>query len=144
MSLLDVSSEGLEETRERLGPDAAAAVTYIVADMLDWTPDRSYAVWHDRAVFHFLVDPGEQAAYVRAAALGVDAGGIVVLGTFAEDGPQQCSGLPTARYDAQTLAAHFAEDFVVIDQLRNVHRTPWGSEQPFTWVVLRRESVIAD
>lgn len=137
VTLLDVSAEGLEETRRRLG-GAADAVTFVVADLLDWQPPRRFALWHDRAVFHFLTGPADREAYVRTVAAALAPDGVVVLGTFAADGPEQCSGLPTARYDAPALAAVFAGGFDLETATREVHRTPWGSEQPFTWVVLRR------
>jgi len=139
VTLLDVSTEGLDETRGRLS-DRASAVTFVVADLLAWEPARRYATWHDRAVFHFLVDEVARDSYVRIAAAAIEPGGVLVVGTFAEDGPEQCSGLPTARYDSQTLAGLFAADFDLVATLRHVHRTPWASEQPFTWVVLRRQA----
>ena len=137
VTLLDVSGEGLAKTRRRLG-DAAERVAFVVTDLLAWTPDRTYRVWHDRAVFHFLVEPDDRAAYVATATRAVAPGGVVVLGTFALDGPEQCSGLPTARYDGPSLAAQFAAAFTCEETRREVHRTPWGADQAFTWVVLRR------
>lgn len=142
VTVLDVSSEGLDETRARLG-SSSRGVTFVVADLLSWAPERTFRVWHDRAVFHFLTNPTDRSTYVRAASLAVEAGGAIVLGVFAEDGPEQCSGLPTARYDPESLAALFTEDFVLAESLRDVHQTPWGSEQPFTWVVLRRRGATA-
>lgn len=137
LTLLDVSATGLEETRRRLGA-AADEVAFVVADLLTWRPSRQYATWHDRAVFHFLTDPADRDSYVRTVASALVPGGVLVLGTFAEDGPEQCSGLPTARYDAASLAAQFSDGFGVVTTTRELHRTPWGGEQSFTWVVLRR------
>jgi SAM-dependent methyltransferase len=134
VTLLDVSAEALAVVRARLADRAA----YVVADLLTWTPDRAYRAWHDRAVFHFLTDPADQERYVGLAAHTVTAGGVVVLGTFAEDGPESCSGLPTARWSAERLAARFAPAFAAVHAEREEHVTPWGAAQPFTWVVLRR------
>lgn len=138
-TLLDVSSEGLDVTLGRLG-SRAEGVTFVVADLLTWIPRRSYGVWHDRAVFHFLVRANDRSAYLRTATNAVEPGGVLVLGTFADDGPEQCSGLPTARYDPDELARIFDPAFELVESMREVHRTPWGSEQPFTWVVLRRRA----
>ncbi|MGB8650595.1 MAG: hypothetical protein WCD35_08025, partial [Mycobacteriales bacterium] len=99
---------------------------------------RRYDVWHDRAVLHFLVEPADRARYVATATRAVAAGGALVLGTFAVDGPTQCSGLPTARYDAAALAAVFAPGFTLTHAEREEHVTPGGAVQPFTWVVLTR------
>ncbi|MFC5177179.1 class I SAM-dependent methyltransferase [Nocardioides taihuensis] len=137
VTLLDLSPAALTVTRERLGP-AADGVTFVAADVVGWDPDRTFDCWHDRAVFHFLTDPARQAAYVATAGRLVAPRGAVVLGTFAADGPTQCSGLPTARHEPADLATLFAHDFDLEHAERETHRTPWGAEQHFTWVVLRR------
>lgn len=139
LTVLDVSAGALEMTRRRLGADTSA-VSFAVADVLDWDPGRAFDCWHDRAVFHFLTDRDRQRAYVRTASRAVPAGGAVVLGTFAADGPTQCSGLPTARYRPQDLAVVFGPAFVLEHAEAEVHRTPWDAEQRFTWVLLRRTS----
>ncbi|MBC7275688.1 class I SAM-dependent methyltransferase [Nocardioides sp.] len=135
VTVLDVSSNALEQVRQRLGQKA----TYVVADVLTWTPVDSYAVWHDRAVFHFLTDPADQARYVNQATTAVQTGGGLVMGTFAPTGPESCSGLPTARHDADSLVRLFAGAFTLEHAETDEHVTPWGVIQPFTWVVLRRE-----
>ena len=137
VTVLDVSSEALALVRDRLR-ERPGSVSFVVADVLSWQPERSYDAWHDRAVFHFLVRPDQQEQYVATASRAVRPGGVLVLGTFAADGPTQCSGLPTARYDADSLAAAFAPGFTVEHSEREEHLTPGGAVQPFTWVVLRR------
>lgn len=137
VTVLDVSSEALDLVRARLtGRD----VSYVVTDLLAWQPDQGYDAWHDRAVFHFLTARDEQRAYVGTAAAAVLPGGAAVLGVFAEDGPAQCSGLPTAGHSAEALAELFSGDFVLEHSEREEHVTPAGVVQPFTWVVLRRTS----
>jgi len=137
VTVLDVSDEALAVVRARLA-DRAAEVEFVCADLRLWTPRRQWDVWHDRAVFHFLVDPAERGAYETTVERAVAPGGAVVIGCFATDGPEQCSGLPTARHDAGDLAEVFAASFVLEHSEREVHHTPGGAEQPFTWVVLRR------
>ena len=136
-TVLDLSAEALEVVRRRLG-DRASPVTFVVADLLDWAPSRSYDAWHDRAVFHFLVDDADRVRYVDLAARAVAPGGVAILATFGPDGPTHCSGLPTARYDAASLAAAFAPHFALVHAEVETHTTPGGGVQPFTWVVLRR------
>lgn len=136
VTVLDVSEAALATVRERLAdlpPDA-----FVVADITDWTPERTWDAWHDRAVFHFLTDPDDRAAYVAAARAALRPGAVAVIATFAADGPEMCSGLPTARYDADALAAELGDGFVLEHAEREVHRTPAGADQAFTWVVLRR------
>lgn len=134
VTVLDVAPSAIEAVQERLGDKA----TYVVADLLAWEPSTSYDVWHDRAVFHFLVDPASQAAYVELAAKAVRPRGFLVLGAFAPDGPTSCSGLPTARHDVGSLTATFAGRFELASSEREEHVTPWGAVQPFTWVSLQR------
>jgi ubiquinone/menaquinone biosynthesis C-methylase UbiE len=137
VTVLDVSRTALAVVRERLG-ERQRSVSFVVADVLSWQPGRTFDAWHDRAVFHFLIRPDQREKYVATASRAVRPGGVLVLGTFAADGPTQCSGLPTARYDADALAAAFAPGFTLEHSEREEHVTPGGAVQPFTWVVLRR------
>ena len=135
--LLDVSREALRTTRARLA-GYGDRVDFVVADVLAWTPTDTVDAWHDRAVFHFLTDPRDQSRYARTAAQAVRPAGLLVMGTFAADGPTRCSGLPTARHDADSLRRVFSDDFELEHSEREEHVTPSGTVQPFTWVVLRR------
>lgn len=134
VTVLDVSARALERLGQAIG-DPALRLDLVVADVARWTPDRRYDGWHDRAVFHFLTDPDDRAAYRDRLHAAVVPGGRVVLATFATDGPDRCSGLPTERYDGPDLADHLG--LVDVEVEREVHRTPWGTEQPFTWVAGR-------
>lgn len=137
LTVLDVSARAVDLVRVRLG-ERASAVDLVVVDIREWRPARTFGAWHDRAVFHFLVDADDRARYAAAAAAAVAPGGVLVVATFAEDGPEQCSGLPTRRYDAEALAAELGVAFDAVHAEREQHVTPWGVVQPFTWVVLRR------
>jgi hypothetical protein len=139
LEVLDISSTALALTRRRLGA-AASAVTWLCLDLLSWIPQRTYALWHDRAVFHFLTDPAQRARYLRTLTQATAPGSSAVFGCFAPDGPDHCSGLPVARYDARSLAACLGQGWTVISADREEHLTPRGSIQPFTWVVLQRQS----
>ena len=141
VTVLDVSPKALALVRDRVRDrvrERQEPASFIVADVLSWHPERTYDAWHDRAVFHFLVRPDQREQYVATASRAVRSGGVLVLGTFAADGPTQCSGLPTLRYDADALAAVFAPDFSLEHSEREEHVTPGGAVQPFTWAVLRR------
>ena len=136
VTVLDVSAAALEKTHERLGSETD--VRFVVADILEWRPDDTFDVWHDRAVFHFLTQPEQQQRYVATAARAVRTGGVLVIGTFGPNGPEQCSGLPVARHDVASLRSRFTSAFEVLDSRTEVHRTPWNTDQEFTWVTLRR------
>ncbi|MDT3442622.1 class I SAM-dependent methyltransferase [Pseudofrankia sp. BMG5.37] len=134
VTVLDVAADALAETRSRFGP-RAADVHWLTVDLLAWQPRRRYRLWHDRAVFHFLTDPADRDRYRAVLRQALAPGGHAVIGTFAADGPTACSGLPTARYSTDELAAQFP-DLHVVHTSREEHRTPNGRVQPFTWLLL--------
>ena len=107
------------------------------ADLLEWEPDRRYELWHDRAVFHFLVDEHDRDRYLATLTDALAPGGRVIVATFADDGPEVCSGLPVRRYAAEDLTAALGEGFELVETRREVHVTPRGAAQPFTWVAAR-------
>lgn len=137
IAVLDIAPAALERARHRLG-ESAAQVEWLVADVTGWTPPIHFDLWHDRAVFHFLIDPADRAAYATAMAAAVPKGGQAIIGTFALDGPERCSGLPIRRYDADGLAAEFARHFESIAAMTEDHLTPAGKVQRFQFCRLRR------
>ncbi len=108
-----------------------------MADVTRFRPARKYDLWHDRALFHFLTDSADRAAYVDALCAALQAGGHVVLATFALDGPEKCSGLDVIRYDRERLA-ELGPDFVILDESTEAHATPSGDEQKFAWFRCRK------
>ncbi len=138
VTVVDLSAKALAEARQRLGT-RSQAVTWTEGDVneIDWIKGH-YVLWHDRAVFHFLTDGGDRARYVAGVTHSVQPGGYAILATFASDGPERCSGLSVRRYDATALAAEFTPSFKMVSQYRDLHQTPAGRQQPFTYVVLRR------
>lgn len=143
LTALDIATGGLDIARRELGPDADR-VTWITTDLLTWNPHRQYDIWHDRAVFHFLTDRAQQRRYVHTAFDALTPHGTLIIATFAEDGPEACSGLPVARYSPAQLAAalndHADATLTVLEERREQHRTPWGTSQAFTWIALTRTS----
>ncbi|WP_422934556.1 class I SAM-dependent methyltransferase [Sinomonas sp. P47F7] len=135
VSVLDLSKVAIERACVRLGADAER-VHWLHRDLLGWTPERRFDVWHDRAVFHFLVDDEERRSYVRTLRAGLAPGAHIIVATFDADGPTHCSGLPVVRYSPADLAAQFAPDFELVASRREEHVTPAGLVQPFTWAVL--------
>jgi SAM-dependent methyltransferase len=134
LAVLDLSDRALAVARERTGDPAG--VTWIGEDLCTWNPPRRWDVWHDRALLHFLVDDTDRARYVEIMRRAIEPGGVFVIGTFAEDGPTRCSGLPVRRYSARDLAV-LLDGFEVVARRREVHVTPGGADQPFTWVAGR-------
>lgn len=138
LTVLDLSSAALAAARQRLG-SKASGVRWIEADITQaGLPDRKFDIWHDRAVFHFLTSPEERAAYVQAVFRAVKPGGHVIVASFAEDGPDQCSGLPVMRYRPDELHAEFGEAFALLKHKKEAHHTPTGTVQQFVYCYCRR------
>jgi trans-aconitate methyltransferase len=136
LTVVDLSRAALDEAAARVGP-TGHCVRWVEADVTRWEPGRTYRLWHDRAVFHFLTDARDQQTYVATATGTVEPGGHLVLATFAPDGPEQCSGLDVQRWSTGELVSAFPA-FEELTSERRQHHTPWGTVQPFTWVLLRR------
>ena len=134
---VDLSGAALDQLGERLG-NAAGVVRFVCVDVLDLVCDGRVDVWQDRATFHFLIDPDEQAAYANRVTAAVRPGGHLIIATFAANGPEHCSGLPVARHSAAALSVRFAEGFDLIETFGHDHVTPWGDVQPFTYAIFRR------
>lgn len=129
ITVLDISAKAIERAKKRLG-EKSEQVTWLVGDILDFKPERQYALWHDRAVFHFLITTEQKDHYKRMAENAV-AEGHMILGTFSLSGPQKCSGLPVSQYDMASLADVFKASFVVKSHFYAAHITPFQTSQDF-------------
>lgn len=138
LCVLDISAAALAVARERLG-QGGSCVQWIEADITQAAlPASGYALWHDRAAFHFLTTDESVDAYRQQLLHVLQPGGHLIIATFAEDGPLQCSGLPIRRYSQAELQAVFAHDFALRHCEKELHRTPWGSPQPFGYCCFER------
>ena len=136
VSVLDIAAEALEKSRKRLEADAGK-VRWITADITRWQPERQYRFWHDRAVFHFLTDSADRAAYRRVLEAALVPGGHALMASFALDGPERCSGLPVQRYAPETLAMELGTAFTLVSQRHEAHTTPVGRLQQFQYSLFR-------
>jgi trans-aconitate methyltransferase len=132
LAVLDLSGAALKVSRSRLGAKAAA-VHWIEADVTSFEPPRRYALWHDRAVFHFLTDGRDRAGYKATLRKALQPDGAVIIATFAPDGPPKCSGLDVMRYDAEAIAAALGDEFQLHETRRETHVTPAEAEQRFNY-----------
>ena len=137
ITVLDISGEALQHARQRLG-EKAGRVKWIVADIMGFRPDDVYVLWHDRATFHFMTTTAQVTDYLAAAGSAVAKGGYAVIGTFSENGPQKCSGLPVRQYSEVELSDALNRNFEKIRCVTEDHETPFHTHQEFLFCSFRR------
>ncbi len=144
LAVLDLSAGALDYARSRLGK-VGQSIYWIEGDILTTAlPAATVDCWHDRALFHFLTEPGDRARYAAKVRQVVRPGGYLLIATFASDGPTRCSGLPTVRYTPEQLEQEFRQDFRIMATRRDEHRTPTGALQAFTYCLFRYEPTGSD
>jgi SAM-dependent methyltransferase len=134
ITVVDISGEALERAREDFA--GGDQVTWVLADVRSYDFGRRLALWHDRAVFHFMVAPDDRHDYLATLARSVEPRGHVILATFGPAGPTRCSGLPAARYSADALAVTFGDRAELVSAHLEEHRTPSGVSQQFLFAHL--------
>ncbi|HUY81304.1 MAG TPA: class I SAM-dependent methyltransferase [Acidobacteriaceae bacterium] len=143
LTILDIASAALDRSRARLAAsplaEAASRVRWLAADIAQpdlpphALPPATFDLWHDRAVFHFLTTPAQRQSYISRLAAALIPGGHLILATFGPDGPQKCSGLPAARYSADSLSAELGPQFTLQHSALIDHTTPAGATQQFLY-----------
>ena len=138
LTVLDISSEALNQSKKRLG-EKSKAVKWVEADLLKAdVPKNTFDLWHDRAVFHFLTQPEERKVYLEVLKQSIKPGGSVIIASFNLEGPPKCSGLEVMRYSPETLAREFGKDFTFITSVNERHKTPFDTLQDFVYCVFRK------
>ena len=139
LSVLDLSAAALSVAKTRLGENAKD-INWIEADITQIRmPEKGYDLWHDRAVFHFLTDQTQRDAYKANLLRALKPHGHVIISTFADDGPTQCSNLPVVRYSPKSLSAEFSQNFMLIKHREEIHKTPSGVAQSFVYCHLQKK-----
>jgi len=135
ITLVDISSNALKEVKVRL---KNRSLNFIEADILNFNSKDKYDIWHDRAVFHFITDKEGIEKYISLCNKYINNDGILIIGTFAEDGPLKCSGLEIKRYSVNNLVNLFKENFELVEGFKKLHNTPFDTQQSFTFCVFRK------
>ena len=135
ISLVDISSNALKEVKDRL---QNKSLNFIETDILNFNSNDKYDIWHDRAVFHFITDREGIKKYISLCNEYINKQGILIIGTFAEDGPLKCSGLEIKRYSVDQISNLFEENFELVESFKMLHKTPFDTEQSFSFCVLRK------
>ncbi|RYJ50578.1 class I SAM-dependent methyltransferase [Flavobacterium petrolei] len=139
ITILDISASAIERAKQRLG-NKSANIKWIVADASDFQPKEQYDFWHDRAAFHFLTADKEIDNYIQTAANAVSKNGIMVIGTFSEQGPKKCSGIEIQQYSESTLVSRFLKHFEKIECFTIDHKTPFDTVQNFVFCSFKRKN----
>jgi hypothetical protein len=127
ISVLDISENALKRAKDRLG-EKSINIEWIVCDINDFNPKKKYALWHDRAVFHFLTSNVEINRYVENVKQNSEN---FIVGTFSTSGPKKCSGLEISQYDKNLLSKLF-EESMTINKVEYInHITPFETTQNF-------------
>lgn len=137
VTALDWSPVALQLSQARLGT-RAASVTWVQADLLSWSPRRTFGLWHDRAVLHFLLDDSDRVRYGRVLRSATEPGSVVVIGAFGPTGPEMCAGLPVRRHGVSDFEALFGSDFTIERTYEQSHIRPDKDTQDYLWVRARR------
>ena len=135
ISLVDISSNALKEVKDRL---QNKSLNFIETDILNFNSNDKYDIWHDRAVFHFITDSEGIKKYISLCNEYINKEGVLIIGTFAEDGPLKCSGLEIKRYSVDQISGLFKETFELVESFKMLHKTPFDTEQSFSFCVLRK------
>jgi hypothetical protein len=136
LSVLDISEAAIDRAKKRLGKKAKQ-ITWIVQDVLDFKPKEQYAIWHDRAAFHFQTEEKTINSYLNLVSNAVS--GNVIVGTFSTDGPTKCSGLDVKQYDEIGMKSRFeSRAFTNILCKRENHMTPMGAIQNFVFCLFKK------
>ena len=135
ISLVDISSNALKEVKDRL---QNKSLNFIETDILNFNSNDKYDIWHDRAVFHFITDSEGIKKYISLCDEYINKEGVLIIGTFAEDGPLKCSGLEIKRYSVDQISGLFKETFELVESFKMLHKTPFDTEQSFLFCVLRK------
>ena len=138
LTVLDLSEKAISLTKKRLG-GLSSSVTWLQGDVTQFElPLRYFKLWHDRAVFHFLIDPEQQQRYKDALLKTLKVDGYFIIGTFDLEAPPQCSGLPVQRYTSEILCNRFGKEFQLKRHQHEIHRTPSGMEQAYVYCLFQR------
>lgn len=132
ITVLDISQAAIERAKKRLG-DPADSVHWVIADAANFAPTEKYDFWHDRAAFHFLTAEQEISNYIQTAHTALKTEGVLVIGTFSEQGPKKCSGIDIRQYSETAMGERLKPFFQKTGCVTADHETPFGTVQNFVF-----------
>jgi ubiquinone/menaquinone biosynthesis C-methylase UbiE len=141
ITILDISEAALSKAKRRLGNDADK-VKWIVADAAQFVPTEKYDFWHDRAAFHFLTQENEINRYINTISKNLNDAGVLIIGTFSEQGPTKCSGIEIKQYSEQSMVEKFYKFFEKIKCITVDHATPFNTLQNFVFCSFKKNIAV--
>ncbi|VVB84388.1 Methyltransferase domain protein [uncultured archaeon] len=140
----DISEIALGKLKERLGNEKARTVKWIVDDITQPVHIRNLkdvAVWHDRAVLHFLLEKRQQDMYLSTLKKVIKKGGYVIIAAFSLKGAKKCTGLDVKNYDPNMLAEFLGEDFSLLEYFDYTYHMPSGQPRPYVYTLFQRNQL---
>ncbi len=137
ITVLDISESALNRAKQRLG-ERAVKVKWIVADAATFKPTEKYDFWHDRAAFHFLTQDQEIETYIDSVQKGISPTGVLIIGTFSEQGPTKCSGIEIKQYSEKSMTERLTKFFEKIKCIVVDHQTPFNTIQNFIFCSFKK------
>ena len=137
LTYLDISQEACSKSKISLGAKQDL-VQWYVENVLDFNTEKNFSIWHDRAVFHFLISKDDVEKYKQVVLKNIVQGGYLILGTFSENGPEKCSGLNVSRYSTESLKEIFNPEFKMIESFTIDHKTPFNTTQNFLFSIFKK------
>lgn len=139
ITLLDAAQASLEIIKNRL-QDSIIQPNYLCSDITDFKPKRHYKIWHDRAMFHFLLEPKECYLYFEILNQSLKQEGTAIINTFAKEGEQACAGLSTRAYDERAMKEALPESLELIKTQTFIHTTPKQTKQKYCAFFIQKRS----
>lgn len=141
ITVADISEVALEKLKERLGKEKSLLINCIVDDLTQ--PQyinqlKDIALWHDRAVLHFLLKESQQETYFATLKKVVKKDGYVIIAAFSKEGAKKCSGLDAVNYDQNMLSERLGDEFELIETFDFIYHMPSGNTRPFVYALFQR------
>lgn len=137
ITVLDISEKAINKAQKRLG-EKANTIQWVVSDIINYKSINQFDFWYDRAVFHFLTKEKEIDQYGNLVKKFIKTNGFLLIGTFSEQGPKKCSGIPIKQYSEKSMNSLLKDSFKMLDHKRSNHKTPSNTSQNFIFCTFKK------
>ena len=137
ITLLDISNISLDIVRARID---TKNIDLVCSDILNYDSDKKFDIWHDRAVFHFLLNKEDRVKYFEVLDKSLKNNAVAIISTFRTGGPNDCAGLDTLQFDNEKILKELPNNFELIQSDEYTHITPKNTEQEYIYFIIRKLS----